>query len=205
MAVESYLHLKQAGRSGGPLLFTFHGTGGNEGQLVALGRDLVPDATIVSPRGDVLEGGSARFFRRTGEGVYDLGDLTRATTAMTGFVQAHIEAEHPRDVLGLGYSNGANILASVLFAQPNLFNRVVLMHPLIPFEPRINGSLSGARILVTAGEHDPICPPNLTHRLLSYLQAAGATVETLWHPGGHEVRPEELGAAKRFLNEEIVA
>ncbi|MBP0438164.1 alpha/beta hydrolase [Tianweitania sediminis] len=205
MALESYLHHKQPGQPGGALLFTFHGTGGDEKQLVALGRDLVPEATIVSPRGDVSEAGAARFFRRTSEGVYDMEDLARATGAMSAFIRAHVDAAEPSHVLGLGYSNGANILASVMFAQPDMFDRIVLMHPLIPFEPQINGTLSGARLLVTAGERDPICPPHLTHRLLSHLQAAGATVETLWHPGGHEVRPDELAAATRFLTEETKA
>ena len=124
MPINSYVHKRLPGEPGGPLLFTFHGTGGDENQFVSLGRDLVPGATIVSPRGDISEFGAARFFRRTGEGVYDMDDLARATDRMAAFVGAHVDAERPSAVFGLGYSNGANILASVLFRRPDLFDAV---------------------------------------------------------------------------------
>ncbi|TGQ45766.1 alpha/beta hydrolase [Mesorhizobium sp. M00.F.Ca.ET.216.01.1.1] len=199
MSKDAYIHNLLPGSPGGPLLFVFHGTGADESQLLSLGRDLAPQATIISPRGDVSEHGAARFFRRTAEGVYDMGDLARATDKMAGFVKAHVEAAKPSTVLGLGYSNGANILASVVFAAPSLFDTAVLMHPLIPFEPEVRGSLAGRRILVTAGKRDPICPPNLTARLDAYLRADGADVTVEWHEGGHEVRPNEIEAARRFL------
>ncbi|MBA3449050.1 MAG: alpha/beta hydrolase, partial [Pseudaminobacter sp.] len=118
MSREAYVHKTLPGSAGGPLLFVFHGTGGDENQFLQFGRDMLPDATIVSPRGDVSEHGAARFFRRTGEGVYDMDDLALRTTTMTGFIRAHVEAAGPSPVLGLGYSNGANILASAVFAAP---------------------------------------------------------------------------------------
>jgi phospholipase/carboxylesterase len=199
MAIDAYIHKALPGSPGGPLLFVFHGTGADESQLSALGRDLMPDATVVSPRGDVSEHGAARFFRRTGEGVYDMADLARATDKMAGFIGAHIEAQKPSGSLGLGYSNGANILASVIFAKPSLLDAAVLMHPLIPFAPKMAGSLAGKRILITAGRHDPICPPDLTERLAGGLRAAQADVTVEWHEGGHEVRPNEIDAARLFL------
>lgn len=199
MSKDAYIHKALPGSPGGPLLFVFHGTGGDESQLVSLGRDLVPQATIISPRGDVSEHGAARFFRRTGEGVYDMDDLARATGKMAEFVKTHVEAAKPSVVLGLGYSNGANILASLVFAMPTLFDASVLMHPLIPFEPKVKGSLAGRHILVTAGKRDPICPPNLTTRLEAYLRADGADVTVEWHEGGHEVRPNEIKAARRLF------
>lgn len=199
MSKDAYIHKMLPGSPGGSLLFVFHGTGGDESQLASLGRDLVPKATIISPRGDVSEHGAARFFRRTGEGVYDMDDLARATDKMAEFVKAHVEAAKPSAVLGLGYSNGANILASLVFEAPDLFDASVLMHPLIPFEPEINGSLAGRHILLTAGKRDPICPPNLTTRLEAYLRADGADVTVEWHEGGHEVRPNEIEAARRLF------
>ncbi len=199
MSTQSYTHKALSGSPGGPLLFVFHGTGGDEDQLVALGRDVAPDAAIVSPRGDVSEHGSARFFRRTGEGVYDMDDLARATVKMAGFVRAHIAEAKPARVLGLGYSNGANILASVVFSDPALFDAVALMHPLIPFEPKVDGDLSGKHVLITAGRRDPICPPHLTSRLEAHLRGQGADVTVEWHEGGHELRPSEIEAARLFL------
>jgi len=199
MSTTAYVHKLLPGPPGGPLLFTFHGTGGDENQFPGLARDLLPQATIVSPRGDVSEHGAARFFRRTGEGVYDMADLARATGKMAGFVRAHVEAAKPSVVFGLGYSNGANILASVIFAEPAMFDRSVLMHSLIPFEPVVKGSLAGKHVLVTAGRRDPICPPELTARLVTYLQKDGANAVLEWHEGGHEIRESEIDAARRFL------
>lgn len=203
MTRDSYIHKVLPGLPGGPLLFVFHGTGGDENQLAALGRDLVPEATVVSPRGDVSEFGAARFFSRTGEGVYDMADLARASAKAADFVKAHVEAQRPSAVLGLGYSNGANILATTLFRAPALFDAAVLMHPLIPFEPQIAESLAGKRMLITAGRRDPICPPELTARLEAWLRSDGASVTVEWHEGGHELRPNEIEAARRFLCADI--
>jgi len=199
MSTDAYVHSLLPGKPGGPILFAFHGTGGDETQLSSLARQLMQEAAIVSPRGDVSELGSARFFRRTGEGVYDMDDLSRASAKMADFVEAHVAQAKPSAVFGLGYSNGANILASTMFTRPDLFDAAVLMHPLIPFEPQVDGDLKGRRILITAGRRDPICPPNLTSRLEAWLRGLGADVILDWHDGGHEVRPEEIDAARDFL------
>lgn len=197
---NAYHHLAKPAAPGAPLVFAFHGTGGDERQLSGLVAQILPDAGIVAPRGDVSEYGAARFFRRTGEGVYDMPDLAARTQKMIGFIRAHRAANPGSKVYGIGYSNGANILASVLFAAPELFDRAVLMHPLIPFEPAPQPGLSSIEVLVTAGRRDPICPAPLTERLESWLAAQGATVETLWHEGGHEMREPEIAAAARFLS-----
>lgn len=201
MSVDAYVHRREAGTPGAPLLLLMHGTGGDQNQLIDLGRQLEPVATLVSPLGDVSEHGAPRFFRRTGEGVYDMADLARATNRMGGFIAAHAARDPAAPVHALGYSNGANILASVLFERPELFDRLVLMHPLIPFEPKLDPAIAGRRILITAGRRDPICPAPLTERLMRTLQDAGADVTVEWHDGGHELRPNEVEAARRFLND----
>ena len=198
MTIDAYHHnLTEAGPDR-PLLLLFHGTGGNENQFMDVGAVLLPGATLVAPRGDVLERGAARYFRRAAEGIYDMDDLARATAKMADFVAAHIEAANPSSVHGLGYSNGANILASVIFARPDLFDTAILMHPLIPFAPKIDSRLS-TRILMTAGRADPICPPQLTTRLEAYLRDAGADLTTFWHEGGHDLRKGEFDAARQLL------
>lgn len=199
MSKDAYAYTALPGKAGGPLAFLFHGTGGNENQMLGLGLELLPGIAAISPRGDVSEHGAARFFRRTGEGVYDMDDLTLRTAKMAGFVRAHVEEFKPSSVIGLGFSNGANILASVVFAEPVLFDAAVLMHPLIPFKPDVKGDLAGRRILITAGRKDPICPAELTLRLDSYLRDEGAEVTLEWHEGGHEMRQNEIEAARRFL------
>src|SRR5690606_15210834 len=127
-----------------PTLFLFHGTGGDENQFLGLGEQLLPDARLVAPRGDVSEGGALRYFKRTGEGRYDMADLERATAKTAAFVTAQ-KGDGP--AVGFGYSNGANIIASVLFEQPEAFDRAVLLHPLIPFEPAPQPGLAGKPVL----------------------------------------------------------
>jgi phospholipase/carboxylesterase len=133
--------------------------------------------------------------------VYDIVELARATEKMSIFLAHHVERLAPASVATLGYSNGANILASVLFNDPGRIDRAVLMHPLIPFEPLPQPALAGRRVLITAGRRDPISPAALTEKLESYFSAQGATVLTSWHEGGHEIRREELLAAQQFLAE----
>lgn len=196
---HGYLHRVKPGAEGKPILFTFHGTGGDENQFFEFGADLLPDATIVSPRGDVSEYGAARFFKRTGEGVYDMADLARATDKMAEFVAA-LKAEHKAgEVIGLGFSNGANILANMLIERGRLFDRAVLMHPLIPFKPKDNPALKNTAILITAGRTDPIGPAPVTQALHDYLARQGADVTIDWHNGGHEIRKQEVEAVQRFL------
>jgi phospholipase/carboxylesterase len=194
---ETYLHHTAEGAPGAPLVFAFHGTGGDERQLVPLAQRLLPGATVVAPRGDVSENGAARFFRRKAEGVYDMPDLARATARMAAFVEAQIAARGPARVVGIGYSNGANILASLIFARRSLFTDAVLMHPLIAWEP--DPAPVAARVLITAGERDPISPAALTRQLAGWFRDQGAETEIAWHPHGHGLEPTELEAAARFL------
>lgn len=196
---STYHAFTKPGSDGAPLVFAFHGTGGNELQFTELVEQILPDAGIVSPRGDVSEYGALRFFRRTSEGVYDMDDLAKRTDKMIDFL-AEKKAENPgRAIYALGYSNGANILAAVAFKKPDLFDRVALLHPLIPWKPENNSALKGRRLLVTAGQHDPICPLPLTEALVDYFERQGAKVETSIHAGGHEIRQTELQALSTFL------
>jgi len=187
------------GRPGAPLLLTFHGTGGHEGQFHGIGPELLPGAHVVSPRGEVDENGMLRFFRRRAEGLYDMEDLGRRTARMGDFVAGEVARTGATRVVGLGYSNGANILATLLATRPELFADAVLMHPLIPFTPPDAPGLRGRRALITAGQRDPICPPPLTMRLSDWLETQGARMTLHWHGGGHEIAPSEWGAVRAFL------
>jgi phospholipase/carboxylesterase len=177
-----------------PAFFLLHGTGGDEHQFTDLAAELLPSARRIGVRGDVSEGGALRYFKRLGEGRYDMADLARATRKLAGFVGAQRGAAS-RSV-GLGYSNGANILASVLFSAPEQFDAAVLMHPLIPFTPDPQPGLKGKRVLITAGRRDPIAPVHSAELLAAYLKEQGADVTVFWHEGGHEIRREELIAVR---------
>ncbi len=199
MSYDSYVHRVNPGEAKAPILFVFHGTGGDENQFFDFGCCLLPNATVVSPRGDISEHGAARFFRRKAEGVYDCEDLARATNRMSGFVKANREKYQAGPVIGLGFSNGANILASMLIYEPGLFDAAVLMHPLIPFEPEARGQNASGRVLITAGEQDRIAPSETTMSLAAYLKRSGDEVSLEWHEGGHEIRSNEIEAVKEFV------
>jgi phospholipase/carboxylesterase len=184
---------------GQTLAFTFHGTGGTEEQFHGFAEQLLPGASVVSPRGDVSEMSALRYFRRTGEGVYDMADLALRTEAMAAFMGAEKARVGATRTVGLGYSNGANILSAVAFLHPGLVDEIVLLHPLIPWDPAPQPGLTGRRVLVTAGQRDPICPAPLTERLAKWFEAQGADVSLAWHPGGHEIAQAEIAAIQRFL------
>lgn len=178
---------------GAPTVFAFHGTGGDEHQFAGLAAELWPGAGLVAPRGAVREHGANRFFRRLGEGRYDMADLAARTAEMIAFVR-----KHPGPRYAFGYSNGANILASMSFDAPDLFDGIALLHPLIPFVPP-PAAFAGRPVLITGGRHDPISPLPLTEGLARYYRDNGATVTLTLHDGGHEIRPAELVALKGLI------
>ena len=125
-------------------------------------------------------------------------DLARRVAAMAGFIKAEKERTNPSGLIGMGYSNGANILAAVALEQPELVDDLILMHPLIPWVPAPQPGLAGRRVLITAGERDPICPAAMTQALADYLSAQGALVATHWHSGGHEIAQSEIATITQF-------
>jgi phospholipase/carboxylesterase len=197
--LSAYIHARTEGGQGAPLLLTLHGTGGDERQFHGLGAGLMPGAHVVSPRGDVMEGPHARFFRRTGMGVYDMDDLARAVEKLAAFVEAAQEGTGAPRTAALGYSNGANVLAALSFSRPDLVDDIALMHPLIPWEPAPQPGLAGRRVLITAGRHDPIGPAVQTEALARYYEGQGAEIALDWHAGGHEIAESELAALRRFF------
>lgn len=125
-------------------------------------------------------------------------DLLRATEKMAAYVKAFADEHRASKILGLGFSNGANILANVLI-EKGIFDAAVLMHPLIPFQPETQSTLAGKKVLVTAGQRDPIAPVPMTEALSDHLKSRGADVRVVWHPGGHEIAPLEINAVRDFL------
>lgn len=197
-AIDSYVSVDiPAASPDAPAFFLFHGTGGDEHQFTDLAAELKPGARRIGVRGDVSEGGALRYFKRLAEGRYDMADLKRATKKLAGFVGANRGSAS--EVLGLGYSNGANILASVLFEAPERFDVAVLMHPLIPFTPAPQPGLRGKRVIITAGRRDPIAPAHSAELLAAWFKEQGVEVTLFWHEGGHEIRREELLAVREFL------
>ncbi|HTK32523.1 MAG TPA: alpha/beta hydrolase [Candidatus Saccharimonadaceae bacterium] len=182
-------------------LLLLHGTGGDEHDLAPLGDALDAQAAQLAPRGAVLEHGMPRFFRRLAEGVFDQEDLTRRTRDLAAFVRAAV-ATYALDASGIvavGFSNGANIAASLLFREPGLLAGAALFSPMVPFEPDAGLDLAGTRVLIVAGTSDPIAPLAGAERLAALLGAARADVTFVAQPGGHGIAREGLDAARRWL------
>jgi len=182
-------------------LLLLHGTGGNEEDLLPLGRMLLPEAGLLSPRGPVLENGMPRFFRRIAEGVFDQEDLARRTADLAEFVRGATARYtlDPNGIVAVGFSNGANIAGSLLLRDPGLLRGAVLLSPMVPFEPDSLPDLSGTAVFIGAGRGDPIAPPVQVERLRELLEACGAEVTVEWHPGGHTIAPAVVSAARRWI------
>ena len=181
-----------------------HGTGGDEHDLVPLGRQLAPEATLLSPRGQVLENGMPRFFRRLAVGRLDIPDLLDRTDELAEFVGA-AAAEHELDagrIVAVGLSNGANIAVSLLMRHPGLLRGAALLRPMLPYEPDGPLDLSGTAVLVDSGEGDPFSPLEHSERLAQILRDAGADVTAHLEPGaGHGLTQNDLRLLARWTSE----
>ncbi len=199
---QGFVHRFFPGETGATLLL-LHGTGGDENDLVPLGRELAPGAAILSPRGKVSEYGAARFFRRLAEGVFDHEDLVFRTHELAGFAQAAAEEYEfdPSRLVAVGYSNGANIAASLMLLHPGLLRAAVLFRAMVPFEPEDVPDLSGMPVFLAAGRMDRMIPPQNTERLAEILREAGADLDLRWRNAGHPLTYEEVAEAKQWLSE----
>ena len=183
-----------------PLLL-LHGTGGDENDLLPLGRTVAPGAGLLSPRGRTLEAGMPRFFRRLAEGVFDEDDLTRRTHELADFVeQARAEYGLPAPI-ALGFSNGANIAAAMLLLRPEVLSGAVLLRAMSPFARPPAASLDGKPVLIVSGSFDPIIPEENAARLAQTLSGAGALVEHRSLPTGHGLSQADLGLVRDWLAE----
>jgi phospholipase/carboxylesterase len=187
--------------SGAPTLLLLHGTGGDENDMLPLGRRLAPGANLLSPRGRLLENGMPRFFRRLAVGVFDVDDLVQQTHELAEFVRDASGAYgfDLRSVVAVGFSNGANIAASLFLLHPGLLRGGVLFKPMLPFEPEVLPDLSGSDVFIAAGRSDPMTPADEVTRLATLLEEAGADVSVAWSPGGHALTAGEVEAAERWI------
>src|SRR5438094_1596270 len=183
-------------------LLLLHGTGGNERDLIPLGRELDPRAALLSPRGKVLENGMPRFFRRLAEGVFDLEDLKNRMSELADFVAA--TAQHygfaADKVVAAGYSNGANIAASLLLLRPEILSAAILFRAMVPLVPETQPNLSAVRVWIGAGTNDPIIPTSETKRLAELLRKADADVTIRHFTAGHELNTADVEATRERVN-----
>jgi phospholipase/carboxylesterase len=180
-------------------LLLLHGTGGNEDDLLPLGPLLDPTAALISPRGDVLENGMPRFFRRLREGVFDEADLRVRARALAAFVDELRDAQGLGPVTAVGFSNGANVAAAVMLLHPGVLAGAVLFAAMVPIVPDPLPDLARAPVWIGAGRADPLVPAVEAERLAALLQRANADVTLDWHPGGHALHPAEVTAARSWL------
>jgi phospholipase/carboxylesterase len=183
-----------------PTFLMLHGTGGNELDLLPLAGMIDDDASVLSVRGNVLENGMPRFFRRLAEGVFDEQDLIFRTKELNEFLdEAAVKYEFDRDnIIAIGYSNGANIAASLLFHYENALKGAILHHPMVPRRGIALPNLEGKHVFIAAGTNDPICPPAESEELQALLEKANAKVDLHWEHRGHQLTREEVEAAARW-------
>jgi predicted esterase len=194
-----------AEQAGSTTLLLLHGTGGDEDDLIPLGRALLPGAGLLSPRGKVMERGMPRFFRRIAEGVFDQEDLARRTDELAAFVEAAAATYNLRrdGIVAVGFSNGANIAASLLLRRPGVLRGAVLLSPMVPFEPGERVDLAGTSVFIGAGRADTMVPVEQVERLAEILREAGAEVAVHWDPGGHEVSRGVVSATQEWLGRHV--
>jgi phospholipase/carboxylesterase len=197
---RDFIHEFVPGTSDRTLLL-LHGTGGNEHDLIPLGRELDPNAALLSPRGKVLENGMPRFFRRLAEGVFDIEDLKQRTNELADFIAA--AAQHYKlaadQVVAVGYSNGANSAASTLLLRPEILHAAILFRAMVPLVPENLPNLRSVRVWISAGDQDPIIPVSEAQRLVELLRRAGADVTIRFANATHGLTDADVKAARHWL------
>ena len=200
--IESFVHRFEPGASGDPrTLLLLHGTGGNEDSMLPLAAALASGAAVLSPRGRVLERGMPRFFRRLAEGVFDIPDLIARTGELGNFVEEAVARYRldPEAITAVGFSNGANIAASLLLLRPGLLKEAMLFRAMVPLEPEQRPALGGTRVLLSEGRFDPIVPQSNAEHLAELFRGGGATVTVNWWDAGHELARGEIERAAEWL------
>jgi phospholipase/carboxylesterase len=198
--ISDFIHEFVPGSSSRTLLL-LHGTGGNERDLIPLGRELDPNASLLSPRGKVLENGMPRFFRRLAEGVFDLEDLKHRTNELADYVAA--ATQHYGfaidQLVAVGYSNGANIAASMLLLRPEIMQTAILFRAMVPLIPDTLPDLSSVHVWIGAGDQDPIIPPSEAQSLVELLRRAKADVTIRFFNAGHGLTNDDVVTARDWL------
>jgi len=190
---------------GGPVLLVLHGTGGNEHDLVPLADAVLPGAGVLSPRGQVLENGKPRFFRRLAEGVFDIDDLRRRAHELADFVvSAAAKYGFATEALtALGFSNGANMAAALLLLRPDALGGAVLFRAMVPLIPDVIPKLPATPVLLSNGRRDPLVSAEETERLAALLRSAGAAVTVSWQNAGHELTERDVMTAREWLAQSL--
>lgn len=204
--VTAWPHLYNPGEADSPVLLMLHGTGSNEHEIASLAAELHPGAGIIAPRGQVQEHGMLRWFRRHGEGVFDVDDVNARAQDLAGFIEA--AREHydlaARHVIAVGFSNGANIALATAMLHPQALDRVIAFSGMYPFGNRESSvDLTGSRLLALNGEADPMAPLISVNTLITALRQNAADTEQVLRPGGHGIAQSDLDAAKEWLAHDL--
>ncbi len=195
----SFIHRFEPGSDKVPPLLLLHGTGGDENDLIGLGRMVAPEAALLSPRGKVLEGGMPRFFRRLAEGVFDEADVRQRAQELADFVGEARAAYGLPAPIALGFSNGANIAAATLLLRPDTFAGAVLIRAMVPLVKPPAADLAGKPVLILSGSMDPMVPADNAAHLAAQLRSAGAIVQHRTLPTGHGLSQADVTLTRDFV------
>ena len=187
-------------KKGQRTLLLLHGTGADEHDLLRLGAALLPDASLLSPRGMVNENGMNRFFERRADGSFVQESVLQAVDELNDFlVAARAEYGIEDGLLAVGFSNGANTAAALQVIHPNQLSGAVMFGSTKPLEVVPEVDLTGKRMWIANGVNDPYAPESVTEAWVAELRELGATVSWLSHPGGHQISPAHMQEISREL------
>lgn len=187
-------------------IVALHGSGADEMTMLPLARSLDPSARVIAPRGRIMQNGERRWYRKASAISFDQASIRFEAETFARFIEG-LGADKlvdPGSTLYLGYSNGANLLASVMLLHPGLIRRAVLLRAMPVLDDPPSVDLSAARVLILGGKAD--------HTYGSYasildeiLKRNGASVTRETLSSGHECGEPDVLAAQHWLDSEAPA
>ncbi|RWH79211.1 MAG: alpha/beta hydrolase [Mesorhizobium sp.] len=184
----------------GECLFLLHGSGVDETTLVALGQQIAPHAVLVAVRGRIDQEGGFRWFARITPTRFEQESIRTEADAFAGFITAAAK-RHGIDLsrtIFLGYSNGANLVSSVMLLHFGRIERAALLRPMPVLDEVPPADLSKARVLIIAGAADLTYAP-FAPALVTLLESHGAAVDAHTIASGHEIGDRDAEIVREWL------
>lgn len=179
------------------LFVLFHGTGGNESDLLFLTGELDSHASVISFLGNVGIGKNRRFFNPLVNGKLDKQDYSEKIEKFLKNWDL-MDISKYKNITFIGYSNGANFTLGLLEKRPDIANTTILLHP-SNFDWQFLKKPEKNKIIATTGALDLMAPAADVVKLKTQLSGISyEEFQIIMLDSGHEITNKEIEKLKEI-------